>query len=87
MSIACERRGLYVILLTKLRYLNLDFFFTIMGFAMFHFLRGKHSRPLKVSIAKKSSRQNIKMLSKKNFTNVMGFELQEHRAWVRWAWF
>lgn len=67
---ASERQGLCVLLLTRPRYLNFDFF--VMGFDMFHFLRGKRQRPLKVNVAKKSSRQNIKMPSNKNFANVMG---------------
>lgn len=67
---ASERQGLCVLLLTRPRYLNFDFF--VMGFDMFHFLRGKRQRPPKVNVAKKSSRQNIKMPSNKNFANVMG---------------
>lgn len=67
---ASERRGLCVLLPTRTRYLNFDFF--VMGFDMFHFLRGKRQRPSKVNVAKKSSRQNIKTPSNKNFANVMG---------------
>lgn len=85
MSLASERWGLCVLPLTRLRYLNFDFF--VMGFDMFHFLWGKRSRPPKVNVAKKSSRQNIKMPSNKNFTNAMGLGLQVRRAGVRRAWF
>ena len=63
---------------TRLRYLNFDFF--VMGFDMFHFLGGKRSRPPKVNVAKKSSRQNIKMPSSKNSANAMGLGLQVRRA-------
>lgn len=85
MSGASERRGLCVLPLTRPRYLNFDFF--VMGFDMFHFLWGKCSRPPKVNVAKKSSRQNIKMPSNKNFANAMGLGLQVRRAGVRRAWF
>lgn len=78
MRLASERWGLCVLPLTRLRYLNFDFF--VMGFDMFHFLRGKCSRPPKVNVAKKSSRQNIKMPSNKNFTNAMGLGLQVRSA-------
>lgn len=78
MSLASERWGLCVLPLTRLRYLNFDFF--VMGFDMFHFLWGKRSRPPKVNVAKKSSRQNIKMPSNKNFTNAMGLGLQVRRS-------
>lgn len=85
MSGASERWGLCVLPLTRPRYLNFDFF--VMGFDMFHFLWGKCSRPPKVNVAKKSSRQNIKMPSNKNFANAMGLGLQVRRAEVRRAWF
>lgn len=66
---------------TRPRYLNFDFF--VMGFDMFHFLRGKRGRPRKVNVAKKSSRQNIKMPSNKNFANAMGLGLQVRQPGVR----
>lgn len=85
MSLASERWGLCVLPLTRLRYLNFDFF--VMDFDMFHFLWGERSSPPKVNVAKKSSRQNIKMPSNKNFTNAMGLGLQVRRAGVKGAWF
>lgn len=73
------RRGLCVLPLTLARrYLNFDFF--VMGFDMFHFLRGKRRRPPKVNVAKKSSRQNIKMPSNKNFANAIRLRLQVGRG-------
>lgn len=85
MSRASELLGLCVLPLTRPRYLNLDFF--VMGFDMFHFLRGKRLRPPKVNVAKKSSRQNIKMPSNKNSANAIGLGLQVRWAEVRGSWF
>lgn len=58
------------------RYLN--FYFSVMGFDVSHFLQGKHLGPRRVNSAKKSSRQNIKMPSNKNFPNAMSLGLQVH---------
>lgn len=86
MSLASVAAGGDCVLpLTLARYLNFDFF--VMGFDMFHFLRGKRRRPPKVNVAKKSSRQNIKMPSNKNSANAIGLRLQVGRGRVREGWF
>lgn len=77
---ASEWFRLCVLPQTQLGYLNLDF--CVMGFDMSHFLQGKHRRPRKVNVAKKSSKRNIKTPSNNNFTNAMELGLQVRQAGV-----